>query len=218
MGTFPPFQRARPKSANRQKRPGTRRQNSKFCARTSTTLHRDTRLWPSKHHQQRHFCIEKIDTLLSHGPLNDLKKILLGVSPGFLPLSPPLAAMATRKVRIKKLAPKTPLSVLREDQIDPSEYEQLTSEAQIATGVEQAEENVCQKLTLIDGHVSRAPARARTISSCSYTTRLTQQHLIAFDTDLEMTGVPSSGSPAACRCRCRQGNPRPTTTGEHTQL
>ncbi|KAK4670495.1 Enhancer of polycomb-like protein 1 [Podospora pseudopauciseta] len=49
--------------------------------------------------------------------------------------------MATRKVRIKKLAPKTPLSVLREDQIDPSEYEQLTSEAQIATGVEQAEEN-----------------------------------------------------------------------------
>ncbi|KAK4104835.1 EPL1-like protein [Parathielavia hyrcaniae] len=49
--------------------------------------------------------------------------------------------MATRKVRYKKLSVKTPLSVLREDQIDPTEYEQLTNEAQIATGVEQAEEN-----------------------------------------------------------------------------
>ncbi|KAK4152932.1 EPL1-like protein [Chaetomidium leptoderma] len=49
--------------------------------------------------------------------------------------------MATRKVRYKKLSVKTPLSVLREDQIDPTEYESLTNEAQIATGVEQAEEN-----------------------------------------------------------------------------
>ena len=50
--------------------------------------------------------------------------------------------MATRKVRYKKLGVKTPLPVLREDQIDPTEYESLTNEAQISTGVEQAEENV----------------------------------------------------------------------------
>ncbi|KAK4162719.1 enhancer of polycomb-like protein 1 [Cladorrhinum sp. PSN259] len=49
--------------------------------------------------------------------------------------------MATRKVRYKKLNPKTVLPIFREDQIDPSEYESLTNEAQIATGVEQAEEN-----------------------------------------------------------------------------
>ena len=50
--------------------------------------------------------------------------------------------MSTRKVRYKKLNIKTPLPVLREDQIDPNEYESLTTESQIATGVEQAEENV----------------------------------------------------------------------------
>lgn len=49
--------------------------------------------------------------------------------------------MATRKVRYKKLNIKTALPVLREDQVDPSEYEALTTETQIATGVEQAEEN-----------------------------------------------------------------------------
>ncbi|EAQ86014.1 hypothetical protein CHGG_07267 [Chaetomium globosum CBS 148.51] len=49
--------------------------------------------------------------------------------------------MATRKVRYKKLSVKTLLGVLREEQIDPAEYESLTNEAQIATGVEQAEEN-----------------------------------------------------------------------------
>lgn len=49
--------------------------------------------------------------------------------------------MATRKVRYKKLNVKTILPILREDQIDPTEYESLTNEAQIATGVEQAEEN-----------------------------------------------------------------------------
>ncbi|KJR80393.1 enhancer of polycomb-like protein [Sporothrix schenckii 1099-18] len=50
--------------------------------------------------------------------------------------------MATRKVRYKKLSIKTALPVLREDQVDPSEYEALTTETQIATGVEQGEENV----------------------------------------------------------------------------
>ncbi|KAH7318712.1 enhancer of polycomb-like-domain-containing protein [Stachybotrys elegans] len=49
--------------------------------------------------------------------------------------------MSSRKVRVKKLSVKTALPVLREDQIDPSEYEALTTETQIATGVEQAEEN-----------------------------------------------------------------------------
>ncbi|KAI0157526.1 peptidase M22, glycoprotease [Xylariaceae sp. FL1272] len=49
--------------------------------------------------------------------------------------------MSTRKVRYKKLNIKTPLPVLREHQIDANEYESLTHESQIATGVEQAEEN-----------------------------------------------------------------------------
>ncbi|KAJ2979763.1 hypothetical protein NUW58_g7119 [Xylaria curta] len=49
--------------------------------------------------------------------------------------------MTTRKVRYKKLNIKTPLPVLREHQIDPNEYESLTTESQIVTGVEQAEEN-----------------------------------------------------------------------------
>lgn len=48
--------------------------------------------------------------------------------------------MSSRKVRVKKLSVKTTLPVLREDQIDPSEYEALTTEIQIATGVEHAEE------------------------------------------------------------------------------
>ncbi|KAK5993217.1 Enhancer of polycomb-like protein 1 [Cladobotryum mycophilum] len=49
--------------------------------------------------------------------------------------------MSSRKVRVKKLSVKTTLPVLREDQIDATEYESLTTESQIATGVEQAEEN-----------------------------------------------------------------------------
>ena len=54
----------------------------------------------------------------------------------------PLGTMSSRKVRVKKLSVKTVLPVLREDQIDPSEYEALTTDNLIATGVEQAEENV----------------------------------------------------------------------------
>ncbi|KAG6012276.1 Enhancer of polycomb-like protein 1 [Claviceps pusilla] len=50
--------------------------------------------------------------------------------------------MSSRKVRVKKLSVKTALPVLREDQIDPSEYEALTTDIQIATGVEHAEEKV----------------------------------------------------------------------------
>lgn len=50
--------------------------------------------------------------------------------------------MATRKVRVKKLNTKQPLDVLIEDEIDASEYQSLTQELSIATGVEQAEENV----------------------------------------------------------------------------
>jgi len=52
--------------------------------------------------------------------------------------------MATRKVRYKKLNVKTPLSVLREDEIDSNEYESLTAENQIATGVEAGEETVSE--------------------------------------------------------------------------
>lgn len=71
--------------------------------------------------------------------------------------------MATRKVRYKKLNIKTPLPVLREDQIDPSEYESLTNDGQIATGVEQAEENVSEHVPSFDasGHVPRG-SRATT--------------------------------------------------------
>ncbi|KAI0408125.1 enhancer of polycomb-like-domain-containing protein [Xylaria palmicola] len=49
--------------------------------------------------------------------------------------------MTTRKVRYKKLNIKTLLPILREHQIDANEYESLTNESQIVTGVEQAEEN-----------------------------------------------------------------------------
>ncbi|KAI3557599.1 hypothetical protein CABS01_12202 [Colletotrichum abscissum] len=48
--------------------------------------------------------------------------------------------MSTRKVRVKKLSVKTLLPVLRETDIDAAEYESLTTETQIATGVEAAEE------------------------------------------------------------------------------
>lgn len=50
--------------------------------------------------------------------------------------------MSSRKVRVKKLSVKTALPVLREDEIDATEYEALTNENQIATGVEHAEEKV----------------------------------------------------------------------------
>lgn len=52
--------------------------------------------------------------------------------------------MATmrRGGRIKRLGPRSLLQVLREDQVDPSDYEAITSETQIATGVEQVEEKV----------------------------------------------------------------------------
>ncbi|KAK3325307.1 EPL1-like protein [Apodospora peruviana] len=59
--------------------------------------------------------------------------------------------MATRKVRYKKLSVKTPLPVLREDQIDPTEYESLTNEGQISTGVEQAEENEYHLQAVLQG-------------------------------------------------------------------
>ncbi|KAK6453573.1 hypothetical protein FP744_10009825 [Trichoderma asperellum] len=49
--------------------------------------------------------------------------------------------MSSRKVRVKKLTIKTALPVLREDQIDATEYESLLTESQIATGVDQTEEN-----------------------------------------------------------------------------
>ena len=62
--------------------------------------------------------------------------------------------MATRKVRYKKLSIKTALPVLREDQVDPSEYEALTTETQIATGVDQGEENVSSFFLIIFHHVS----------------------------------------------------------------
>ncbi|KAG9255263.1 enhancer of polycomb-like-domain-containing protein, partial [Emericellopsis atlantica] len=57
--------------------------------------------------------------------------------------------MSSRKVRVKKLSTKTALPVLREDQIDPSEYEALAPDTQIATGVEQAEEKEYHLQTIL---------------------------------------------------------------------
>ena len=57
--------------------------------------------------------------------------------------------MATRKVRYKKLSPKTQLPVLRDGEIDASEYERLAPDNQISTGVEQAEE----KVSVTNSHV-----------------------------------------------------------------
>lgn len=50
--------------------------------------------------------------------------------------------MSSRKVRIKKLNTKAELGIFTEDKIDLSEYESSAADNQIATGVEQAEENV----------------------------------------------------------------------------
>lgn len=69
--------------------------------------------------------------------------------------------MSSRKVRVKKLSVKTNLPVLRESQIDPSEYEALTTDTLIATGVEQAEENVSWFFPFITFSVmSRVMSRA----------------------------------------------------------
>lgn len=67
--------------------------------------------------------------------------------------------MSSRKVRVKKLNVKTTLPVLREDQIDPNEYEALTTDNQIATGVEQAEENVSHPFVLPHIVISRVCSR-----------------------------------------------------------
>ena len=67
--------------------------------------------------------------------------------------------MSSRKVRVKKLSVKTNLPVLREDQVDPSEYEALTTETLIATGVDQAEENVSFARLLQTVQISRELAR-----------------------------------------------------------
>ncbi|KAL1898401.1 Enhancer of polycomb-like protein 1, partial [Ceratocystis pirilliformis] len=57
--------------------------------------------------------------------------------------------MSTRKVRVKKLNAKTLLPVLKEDQLKEGEYEQLVTDIQIATGVEQAEEKEYHLQTIL---------------------------------------------------------------------
>ncbi|ORY71264.1 enhancer of polycomb-like-domain-containing protein [Pseudomassariella vexata] len=60
--------------------------------------------------------------------------------------------MSTRKpVRIRKLNTKTALQVLREDQIDRNEYDSLTTDAQIATGVESNEEQEIHLQAVLKG-------------------------------------------------------------------
>jgi hypothetical protein len=122
--------------------------------------------------------------------------------------------MATRKVRYKKLSVKTLLSVLREDQIDPTEYESLTNEAQIATGVEQAEENVSENLR------SSSPSRVTCECTCHVYSYLHQQHLDRglTDTDPDLPGIPSPGRPAECGGRCGPRDSGAASPGEHPQL
>lgn len=50
--------------------------------------------------------------------------------------------MAPRTVRVKKLNVKLGLDVLTEDEIDASEYQAITQDLQVATGVDAAEEGV----------------------------------------------------------------------------
>lgn len=110
--------------------------------------------------------------------------------------------MSTRKVRYKKLNTKTPLPVLREDQIDPSEYESLTIEAQIATGVEQAEEK-CELLSyfLPFKDMSRAISRDSIASPGNYFD-IRPYHLLSY-TYLGLTqlaiGIPSASRPSRGR-------------------
>ncbi|OIW29841.1 hypothetical protein CONLIGDRAFT_631917 [Coniochaeta ligniaria NRRL 30616] len=104
--------------------------------------------------------------------------------------------MATRKVRYKKLNVKTPLPVLREDQLDSTEYEAITAETHIATGVEQAEENVSYSFTSlglayhVQSHVTRG------------STPWCDNHLshVALVLTLSCVGIPFAGCIAECRC------------------
>lgn len=50
--------------------------------------------------------------------------------------------MSARKSRIKKLNTKAELAILPEDKVDRTELQSSATDNQIATGVEQAEENV----------------------------------------------------------------------------
>ncbi|KAH6655056.1 enhancer of polycomb-like-domain-containing protein [Truncatella angustata] len=52
-----------------------------------------------------------------------------------------MSLISSRKVRIKKLNPKTALQVLIEGQIDPSEYESLTTDISSTAGVDSGESN-----------------------------------------------------------------------------
>jgi hypothetical protein len=50
--------------------------------------------------------------------------------------------MSSRKIRVKKLNHRTILPILLESQIDASEYESLTTDVQLASGVEANEADV----------------------------------------------------------------------------
>lgn len=53
-------------------------------------------------------------------------------------------AQAPLRFRTRKLVPKQPLTVIREDEIQSEEYKELLEQGEIiATGVEQSEESVC---------------------------------------------------------------------------
>lgn len=87
---------------------------------------------------------------------------------------PQIATMSglQRKMRFKKLGPKTLLPVLREDEVDASEYEALTHENQIATGVEAAEENVRISVLFTTTNITANPNPRASPWTC---------HVILFD-------------------------------------
>jgi hypothetical protein len=105
------------------------------------------------------FPSKKVGKSSSHGALYEIAFFSAGFPRAFGLNRPLPPAMATRKVRYKKLNIKTPLPVLREDQLDSTEYEAITAETHIATGVEQAEENVSALSISLASAISRVVTR-----------------------------------------------------------
>ena len=60
------------------------------------------------------------------------------------------------RFRTRKLSPKQPLSVLREDQIESNEYKELLeNQYKVETGVEKSEENVSSSIFSTYSMISR---------------------------------------------------------------
>jgi hypothetical protein len=115
------------------------------------TTHVDPReLPPSKQPQQRPFSPSKCRIPSNHGLHStaldffrvDLAKIRrdLAVAHQSVIMRPQANG---RIVRIKKLSRSAGQQILREDQIDSTEYDSLQDQYKVETGVEKSEESVC---------------------------------------------------------------------------